>query len=202
MRIVVATRNKGKVREIRDVFAGPGIELVDLAEFPDAPEVEEDGDTFEANAVKKARELALWCGAWALADDSGLAVDALDGRPGVLSARYAGEPSDPDRNNERLSAEMEGVQDRGARFVCVIALSDPAGEVRTVDGECRGVIAAERRGDGGFGYDPVFVPEGLTQTFAEVSAETKNSMSHRGRALRRAWTAWGDLLRSDPARWG
>jgi XTP/dITP diphosphohydrolase len=155
----------------------------------------EDGDTFEANAVKKAVEIARATGCWALADDSGLEVDALGGAPGVYSARYAGEPCSNEANNEKLLRELAGRENRAARFRCVIALSDPEGNARTVDGDCRGSIAHRERGTGGFGYDPLFVPDGYNETYAELSPEVKHSISHRGRALRKAHDAWAGLLR-------
>jgi XTP/dITP diphosphohydrolase len=158
------------------------------------PEVEEDGATFEANAAKKAAALARASGLWALADDSGLEVAALGGAPGVRSARYAGEPSDAAANTRRLLAEMAGRTDRAALFRCVVALADPSGRVRTVEGACEGRIAETPRGAGGFGYDPVFVPEGETRTFAEMPPAEKHARSHRGAALRKAVRQWARLL--------
>jgi XTP/dITP diphosphohydrolase len=190
MRLLLSTRNKHKVTEIRAIFTTSDLELIDLGAFPDAPEVVEDGDTFEANAVKKARALALWSGLWTLADDSGLEVDALGGVPGVYSARYAGEPVDYRRNNDKLLAELSGPTDRTARFRCVIALSAPDGRSQSVEGRCEGTITDAWRGDGGFGYDPLFLPDGYEQTFAEMSSELKNRISHRANALRRAEEAW------------
>ncbi len=190
MKLLLSTRNEHKVREIREILGAPHLELLDLGAFPDAPDVVEDGETFAANAVKKARSLALWSGLWTLADDSGLEVDALGGAPGVYSARYAGEPADYARNNDKLLAELSGVTDRTARFRCVIALSAPDGSSRTVEGRCEGTITTEWRGDGGFGYDPLFVPDGYEQSFAEMPSELKNRISHRGNALCRARDAW------------
>jgi XTP/dITP diphosphohydrolase len=180
------------------------VTLVSAADLPDVPEVEEDGRTFEENAIKKAREVSAATGLPALADDTGLEVDALDGAPGVFSARYAGEPPDYDSNNEKLLHELEGVRDeeRTARFRCVIALAMPGGEVRTVEGTTRGRILRARRGDGGFGYDPLFLPDGFSKTYAEMSAKEKNACSHRGRAVRAARAMLEDVLKQRGVRRG
>jgi XTP/dITP diphosphohydrolase len=186
----MATRNAGKIRELRDLLDGLGIELLSLADFPDLPEIPEEGATFAENAVTKAKEVARLTRLPALADDSGLEVEALGGRPGVFSARYAQDrtqpavPSDAD-NWRKLLDEMQGVpkEQRGARFVCEIALALPGGRVFTARGECRGSIALEPKGEHGFGYDPVFwVPE-YGRTMAELGPEVKNRISHRARAL-------------------
>ncbi len=197
MQILVATTNRHKLHEIRDVLSDPGLTLLSSVELESPPEVIEDGDTFEANAVKKAVELAEFSGMWTMADDSGLEVDALDGAPGVFSARYAGEPADYKANNIKLLKELEGKQDRSARFVCVIALCDPEGNCRTVRGTVDGVIADRERGDEGFGYDPLFIPQGETRTFAEMAPEEKNSISHRANALAAAVEEWSALLGLD-----
>ena len=199
MQILIASRNSHKIREIREIFHLPDMDWVSAADFPGLPDVEEDGDTFEANAIKKARELARKTGLWALADDSGLEVAALGDAPGVFSARYAGEPCDYARNNAKLLRELAGKVDRSARFRCVVALSDPAGRAETVSGSCPGRIVHAPRGAQGFGYDPLFVPEGYEQTFAEMDAPQKNRLSHRGRALALARVKWGALLASAPA---
>jgi XTP/dITP diphosphohydrolase len=201
MKLVIATRNKHKLEEIRQIFNVRGLEIVSALEFPEVPDVVEDGDTFEANAIKKAVSLAKATGLWALADDSGLEVDALNGAPGIYSARYAGEPVSYPANNRKLLKELENASNRRARFRCVIALSSPDGKARTLDGRCEGVIGREESGKQGFGYDPLFIPDGFTQTFAEMDADSKNAISHRGRALQRATEAWGALLASNPDRW-
>jgi XTP/dITP diphosphohydrolase len=187
MDIVLATRNAKKVEEIRRITAGLPISVLSLDDFPDCPEVIEDRDTFEGNAAKKALETARCTGRPALSDDSGLEVDALGGRPGVLSARYAPDATsgnDP-RNYQKLLNDLETVPDgsRTGRFVCCLALAHPDGTVRTFWGRADGSIAREPRGDRGFGYDPVFVPEGFARTFAEMSAREKDALSHRGKAL-------------------
>ncbi len=193
-RLIIATGNAHKLQEIRAILTVPGLELVGLDAVPNAPEVEEDRDTFEGNAIKKAATLAAFTGKWALADDSGLEVDALDGAPGVISARYAGEPADYAANNVKLLRELAGVVDRAARFRCVMALCSPDGKTYTVEGRCEGHIADGERGEAGFGYDPLFIPEGHDITFAEMNPDAKNAISHRGRALARASEAWHAIL--------
>jgi len=195
MKLLVATRNRHKLEEIRAIFRMDSLELLAASDIEGLPEVEEDGDTFEANAIKKAATMARESGLWTLADDSGLEVDALDGEPGVRSARYAGEPADYQANNDKLLRELGDSSNRRARFRCVIALSDPRGECRTVSGSCEGSIIDAPRGEAGFGYDPLFVPEGYDVTFAEMDAESKNRISHRGKALERAQKEWEGLFR-------
>ena len=196
MKLLVATRNKHKLEEIRQVFALPGLELLAADEVAGLPEdVVEDADTFEGNALKKARELCAASGLWTLADDSGLEVTALGDAPGVFSARYAGEPCSYAANNAKLLRELEGAEDRRARFRCVIALRAPDGREWTVEGRCEGRIIDAPRGGNGFGYDPLFVPDGHDLTFAELDADTKNALSHRGHALRSAAAEWGGLLK-------
>ena len=190
--VVLATRNGHKVQEIVEAADLPEVDFRTLDDYPAAPEVVEDRDTFEDNARKKAREIAAATGLPALADDSGLVVPALGGEPGVRSARFSG-PDATDASNRRLLKErMGGVADRAAYFVCVLALALPAGEEFVVEGRCDGRLLAEERGQGGFGYDPLFVPEGEERTFAEMTGEEKAVLSHRGRALKRA----RDLLRA------
>ena len=195
MKLLIATRNRHKLEEIRQIFALPSLELVAADDVPGLPEdVVEDADTFEGNALKKARELCAASGLWTLADDSGLEVTALDNAPGVFSARYAGEPCSYPANNAKLLHELAGVPDRRARFRCAIALCTPDGRSWTVDGSCEGHIIQEPRGANGFGYDPLFVPDGYDKTFAELDGAVKNAISHRGRALQRAAEAWRELL--------
>ena len=184
-RVVVGTSNAGKLREIRAILAGLHIELVGLDAFPDAPEIVEDGETFEANAVKKARGLADALGEWVIADDSGLAVDALGGRPGVHSARYAGPERCDAANNAKLMQELRNLPpgQRTAAFRCACALAKPGELIGTADGTVEGVIAFEPRGANGFGYDPVFEVNGLGCTAAELAPAEKNRISHRGRAF-------------------
>lgn len=195
MRVLVATRNRHKLEEIRQIFALPGLDLLAADELPGLPaDVEEDADTFEGNALKKARVLCAASGLWTLADDSGLEVAALDNAPGVYSARYAGEPCSYPANNAKLLRELGASEDRRARFRCAIALCAPDGREWTVDGSCSGQILHAARGANGFGYDPLFVPDGFDKTFAELDGATKNRISHRGRALGAAAEAWRCVL--------
>jgi XTP/dITP diphosphohydrolase len=195
MKLLVATRNRHKLEEFRQIFSTSGLTLLAADEIEGLPEdVIEDADTFEGNALKKARELGAASGLWALADDSGLEVDALGHAPGVSSARYAGEPCSYSANNEKLLRELHGMNSRRARFRCVIALRAPDGREWTVEGRCEGTIAEVPRGNNGFGYDPLFIPDGFSQTFAELDSVTKNSLSHRGNALRKAAVEWKSIL--------
>src|SRR5262249_29835896 len=174
--------------ELLDILADLALELRDLTAFPAAPEVVEDGQTFADNARKKATELARQLGHWVLGEDSGLVVPALGGRPGVYSARYAGKQGEDEANNEKLLAELAPLPDerRAAYYVCTAALADPDGNERAVvEGRCHGVITHERRGTGGFGYDPLFLIPEYHQTFGELSPRVKHALSHRGRALAR-----------------
>jgi XTP/dITP diphosphohydrolase len=186
MRILIATMNTGKLREYERLLAEvPGLELETMAALPEPIDVVEDRDTFRGNALKKAMEIATVAGMPCLADDSGLEVDALRGRPGVYSARYAGEGSTDSENNAKLLDELSGIADdeRTARFQCAIVIVDQSGrELAMAEGACEGRIGSEPRGSHGFGYDPLFVPEGYAQTMAELGPETKNEISHRAKA--------------------
>lgn len=194
MKIVLATNNQGKVREFHVLLAGLPLEILTLADFPHLPEVVEDGTTFSENATKKARETASATGLLALADDSGLEVDYLAGAPGVYSARYAGPQKSDKDNNARLLKDLSEVptENRTARFRCVIAIATPEGKVELAEGSCEGRIGFTARGEGGFGYDPLFVVPEYGATFAELGLEVKNRISHRGKALKAA----ADLLRN------
>ncbi len=195
--LVLGTRNRKKGLELAVLVAPPWERNPRLARLevrtlldagPDLPEVVEDADTFAANARKKASEVAIALGQWVLADDSGLAVDALGGAPGVYSARYAGEPSDDEANNRKLLEALGAVAepDRGAAFLCHLALSDPAGTIRLeAEGACRGRIVRDRRGPGGFGYDPLFLIPEYGKTFGELGPLAKHQLSHRARAFAR-----------------
>jgi XTP/dITP diphosphohydrolase len=188
MNIVLATKNKKKIEEMRKILnvMGTVSQIFTLDDFSAYHDVKEDGDTFEANAVKKAVYISRCTGMTAIADDSGLEVDALNMAPGVLSARYAGESADDKANLEKLLNEMGSVppEKRGARFVCCIAIAFPHGDVKTFFGYVQGRIGTGPRGENGFGYDPIFYPEGYGGTFAEMNDNEKNAISHRGRALR------------------
>ncbi len=185
MELVLATRNKKKIEEIRRITNDLQVEILSLSDYSDCPETVEDKDTFEGNAVKKAVEVCQCTGKIALADDSGLEVDALSGAPGVYSARYAGSGANDISNNEKLLAELETVplDKRTARFVCCMALAFPDGAVKTFFGFAKGRIGLEPKGKTGFGYDPVFIPEGFAKSFAEMTGEEKDRLSHRGKAL-------------------
>jgi XTP/dITP diphosphohydrolase len=195
--LVLGTRNAKKRQEIAEILGDLPLELRDLSAYPGAPEVVEDGATFEENARKKARELARALGQWVLGEDSGLVVPALKGRPGVLSARYAGKQGDDAANNARLLAELAPLPDnqRAAYYVCTAALADPQGEVRALtEGRCHGTIVRDHRGSGGFGYDPLFLIPEYHRTFGELSALVKHALSHRARALAQLRPALWRLL--------
>ena len=185
--MIVATRNKGKVREIREALKGLGLRIYSLSDFRDVPEVEEDGKSFTENALKKARFYSKVFGKLTMADDSGLEVDGLKGMPGIYSARYSGEGASSQKNNEKLLQEMEGVSlsKRGARFKCIIAMVSPEGREAMAEGACKGRIGFREKGKKGFGYDPLFILPKYGKTMAELSLEEKNKMSHRGKALRK-----------------
>jgi len=185
MDLVIASKNAGKIREIKEVLDLPGLTLLTFEDLGGWPDPEETGQTLEQNAAIKAAELRDRFSRAALADDSGLEVDYLQGRPGIHSSRYAGPEGDSERNIDKLLGELDGVKpaDRTARFRCVVALS-MEGDTRLSRGACEGTILEARRGTGGFGYDPVFQPLGFTRTMAELSLQQKNEISHRGKALR------------------
>ena len=190
-RLVLATRNRGKVAELARRLSPLGVTLETAADLPGAPLVDEDADTLRGNAEKKARALADHAGHPALADDTGLEVDALDGAPGVHSARYGGPDADDTANRARLLRDLAGATTRSARFRTVLAYAD-GDTVRFFDGVCEGTITDDERGTDGFGYDALFVPaDGDGRTFAEMTADEKNRISHRGRALD-AFVAWLD----------
>lgn len=195
-RVVLATRNPGKIAELRRILGHQPVQLVGLDELPAAPDVAETGSTFVENALLKARALAAFCRLPAVADDSGLSVDALGGMPGVLSARWAGRHGDDDANLDLLLSQLADVPDdrRTAAFVCAAAAALPDGEARVVQGRVDGVLVRERRGEGGFGYDPIFVPHGEERTTAELDPAEKDAVSHRGQAFRRLAPLLMDLV--------
>ncbi|MBY7143232.1 XTP/dITP diphosphatase [Virgibacillus sp. NKC19-3] len=184
--VIIATKNRGKATEFKDFFAVYGIEAVSLLDLKrDIPDVEETGITFEENAVLKAEEIAARLSSPVLADDSGLMVDALNGRPGVYSARYAGEPKDDQANIDKLLGELRTVPEaeRTARFVSVIAIAIPGEKTIIRKGYCEGSIAFSQTGENGFGYDPIFIPEHYIKTMAQLSKDEKNRISHRKNAI-------------------
>jgi XTP/dITP diphosphohydrolase len=196
--IILATGNKHKVEEISQILQGLPVTVVPMSEFDGIPEIIEDGKTLEENAVKKATIVAKSLKRWTLADDTGLEVDCLQGAPGVYSARYAGPGCTYDDNNRKLLAALKDVPEekRTARFRCVIALAGPDGKAETVAGEIQGRIADGPKGENGFGYDPIFFVPEYSKTFAELDAETKNRISHRGRALAKARSLIEKMLSS------
>jgi len=195
MRLLAATKNRNKLQEMRAILHHLGVELIGTDDIPGLPDdVPEDGTTFRENALLKAQAYSMASKLWALADDSGLEVDALDGAPGVHSARYAGEPCNNEANNRLLLRNLTDIADRTARFRCAIALATPDGRSWCVEGRCEGTIATTPAGGGGFGYDPLFIPQGYTQTFAELPAALKNTISHRAAALAEALQQWYVLL--------
>ncbi len=192
MKLVLATRNLGKVKELTTMLdtanKHQNIQILSLQDFPDAPEVIEDRDTYQENAAKKATVIADWTGHRTLADDAGLEVDALDGAPGVHSKRWAGEDATDAIRIQKLLEAIEGAASRKARFVAAIAIAEPndSKSVKIVVGKCEGHITQTPAGESGFGYDPIFVPNGYEKTFAELGETIKNRISHRGEALRLA----------------
>ena len=183
MKIVVATKNQGKLKEIKAILSDEKYEIVSMSDMGIDIEVDEDADTFSGNATKKAVEIMNVCNEITLADDSGLVVDALDGAPGIYSARYAGEHGDDLQNNLLLLKNMENETNRKAKFVCAMTLAFPDGKIINVEGEFHGLIDYEMKGTGGFGYDVLFYLPEYGMTSAEISAEEKNKISHRSKAL-------------------
>lgn len=186
--LVLASGNKGKLAEFQRLLEGLDVQIHSMKEYPEIGEIVEDGSTFAENALIKARAVCKATGKPAMADDSGLAVDALNGAPGIYSARFAGEQRSDADNNAKVLQLLEGVEDskRTARFFCVIAIVLPDGREYTAEGTCEGTILRALRGEGGFGYDPLFYVESLDKTFAELTMEEKNRISHRGHANRKA----------------
>jgi XTP/dITP diphosphohydrolase len=198
VRLLLATRNAGKLAELQRLLATavPGVEVVGLRDVPDYPEAPETGATFEENALLKAREAVRYTGLPAVADDSGLTVDALNGMPGVLSARWSGRHGDDAANTALLLGQLADVPDdrRGGAFVCAAALVTPDGVEHVLERQWRGSVVREPRGSNGFGYDPVFVPDGLTVTSAELDPAEKDALSHRGQAFAALVPVLGQVL--------
>ena len=194
--IIIATKNKGKAKDFEALFYPHGYQVLTLHDVAEHMDVEETGTTFEENALLKARALAEYLQAIVIADDSGLEIDALDGRPGVYSARYAGEEKSDEANMQKVLEELQGVpeSERTARFVCAIAVASPSIEPFTVRGTCEGIIATERRGTNGFGYDPIFFVPSEGKMMAELSPEEKGAISHRGNALKQLSSRLTELL--------
>jgi len=197
MQLLVATRNKHKLKEIETILAELQFDLRCATDIPGLPDVIEDGATVRDNAIKKAVETAKMARMLTLADDTGLEVDALNGEPGVRSARYAGDEATDFENIKKLLVNLKGLplEKRSARFRCVVAIADENGLVDCVEGICNGAIIADEKGGGGFGYDPLFIADGQVKTFAEISIDVKNRISHRGKALQKAWAVLSRYLR-------
>lgn len=186
--LIIASGNKGKIEEFQRLLNGLDIQVQSMKAYPEIGDIVEDGITFAENALKKARTVCQATGKAALADDSGLMVDALDGAPGIYSARFAGDAHDDAANNKKVLDLMQTIpeEERGAQFFCAIALVLPDGREYTVEGTCRGILLKELRGEGGFGYDPIFYVVELEKTFAQLTMEEKNAISHRGKANEKA----------------
>ncbi len=194
---VLATKNKGKIKELKDLLKDFNLEIISLDKFSDKiGKIIEDGQSFFENAMKKAKTVAEKTGLLAIADDSGLEVDALKGRPGIYSARFAGENASDEENNQKLLEELKNIPEekRTARFKCVIVAYKPDGTWISVEGTCEGKITFAPRGNYGFGYDPIFQPKGYDKTMAELTSEEKNKISHRGNALRKLKEKISELL--------
>ena len=197
MQLLVATRNKHKLKEIAAILAELKIDIRSASDVPGLADVVEDAATVRDNAIKKAVETAKFAKMLTIADDTGLEVDAINGEPGVRSARYAGDDATYFENNKKLLANLKGVpaEKRTARFRCVVAIADEKGLVDCVEGICNGSIIADEKGGGGFGYDPLFIADGQVKTFGEISPDVKNRISHRGKALQKAWAVLSRYLR-------
>lgn len=194
--IIVATKNEGKIREMKAIFSEKGFQVKSLLDYPSIPDIEETGETFAENAKIKASEMATYFQKPVIADDSGLIVDALDGAPGVYSARFAGEEKNDEKNNEKLLRELENVEEskRTARFYCAICLAFPDGKSYIFDGSCEGMIAKEPKGENGFGYDPLFYIPQLKKTMAQLSEAEKNQISHRAKAIEKLVQSWDEFF--------
>lgn len=185
--VIIATKNIGKAKEFEKLFLPKGLAVKTLLDYPDIEDVEETGTTFEENAILKAETIANNLGVRVIADDSGLEIDALEGRPGVYSARYAGPEKNDENNIDKVLEELQGVpeKERTARFCCALAMAEPGMETLTVFGTCEGRILNERRGTNGFGYDPIFFVEEEGKAMAELASNEKNKISHRAKAIRK-----------------
>lgn len=199
MQIVLATRNKGKIRELARIFAHelPEVELIGTDNFPELADVEESEDSFEGNALLKARAVCEFTNLPAIADDSGLAVDHLGGAPGIYSARYSGTHGDDEANLKKVLEEMTGIENRRAQFVCAAAFVAPNGYEKVLRAEMTGNLITEPRGNNGFGYDPIFIPDGQKLTTGEMEPALKDSISHRGKAMR----ALAHLISTEQTKW-
>ncbi|MFC4184783.1 XTP/dITP diphosphatase [Saccharococcus thermophilus] len=194
--VIIATKNAGKTREFQALLGKRGVEVKSLLDFPDCPDVEETGSTFAENAILKAEAMARYFNTMVIADDSGLSIDALGGRPGVYSARYAGEEKNDQKNIAKVLSELEGVPfaKRTARFHCALAVAAPGRRTTVVEGTCEGYITEKPQGENGFGYDPIFYIPQKGKTMAQLSAEEKNQISHRAKALEKLDKQWDEII--------
>lgn len=197
--VIIATKNRGKAKEFEEIFRSRGYEVRTLLDYPEIADIEETGTTFEENAILKAEAVAAQLNKLVISDDSGLIVDALEGRPGIYSARYAGEQKDDEANIDKVLRELNGVpsEKRTARFYCALALAVPGQKTLTVSGTCEGKILEERRGTNGFGYDPIFFVVEKSCSMAELSAAEKNQISHRANAIKEMDKILDSFLESD-----
>ena len=195
MRIIAATQNAGKIKEIERIFGDLGVEVISQHQAGFDIDIEETGDSFEKNSLIKARSVSLLCDDIVMADDSGLCIDALDGRPGIYSARYAGENATDAEKIQKVLTEMQGIKNRSAKFVTAVAVILPDGTELVTTGEVKGEILNEPEGENGFGYDPIFYCTELGKTFANADMEEKNSVSHRGRALKSMYEKLKDIIK-------
>lgn len=199
--VIIATKNRGKSREFEDMFRKRGYQVLTLLDYPEIADIEETGNTFEENAIIKAEAVSKTLNKLVISDDSGLIIDALEGRPGIFSARYAGEQKDDQANIDKVLEELSGIpfNKRTARFYCALAVAAPGQKTLTVSGTCEGKILEERRGTNGFGYDPIFFVDEKEQSMAELSSEEKNQISHRAGAIHKLDQILDSFLESDPA---
>ena len=195
MKIFLATKNKGKINEFKKLVENKNMEVLSILDSEDIPEVEENGKTFEENSQKKAVEIAKYLNMVTISDDSGLCVDYLDGAPGIYSARYSGEDATDEKNIDKLLADLKQVENREAKFVSVVSVGKPNGEVYSFRGEATGKILSERRGTNGFGYDPVFLSDDLGKSFGESNSDEKKSVSHRARAFEKLMSEFDKIIK-------
>ena len=195
MKIFLATKNIGKINEFKKLVENKNMEILSILDSEDIPEVEEDGKTFEENSQKKAVEIAKYLNMVTISDDSGLCVDYLDGAPGIYSARYSGEDATDEKNIYKLLEDMKQTENRKAKFVSVVSVGKPSGEVYSFRGEAAGKILSERRGSNGFGYDPIFLSDDLGKSFGESSSDEKKSVSHRARAFEKLMSEFDEIIK-------
>lgn len=199
--VIIATKNRGKAREFEDIFRSRGYEIRTLLDYPEIEDIDETGNTFEENAILKAEAVSATLNKLVISDDSGLVIDSLDGRPGIFSARYAGEQKNDEANIDKVLEEMSEIpqSERTARFYCALALAAPEQKTLTVSGTCEGKILGERRGTNGFGYDPIFFVSEKGISMAELSSAEKNQISHRANAIQKLDKILDSFLESDPS---